>query len=269
MRDGADLVVDGYEFAPTFSIWTTIEECLNPPIVYERARGLLHDRAVLRARGVRVPRGDRSARVRERRARRGAADPAVDRLQPRHVQVRARRRSSSTCCATLHRVGLDGTEPVDVGDVEVSPRDVVAACLPDPARLGDRMHGKTCAGTYVTGTGTDGRPRAVYLYHVVDNADSMARRRLPGGGVADRASTPSSRSSCSAPERGRAPACSGRRRSTRSRSSSCWPSTAPRTPSRSASRRRVISHRRLRAAAGEGARGGCSRDARATGRRGE
>jgi saccharopine dehydrogenase-like NADP-dependent oxidoreductase len=35
------------------------------------------------------------------------------------------------------------------------------------------MHGKTCAGTYVTGTGTDGSPRAVYLYHVVDNADSM------------------------------------------------------------------------------------------------
>jgi saccharopine dehydrogenase-like NADP-dependent oxidoreductase len=39
VRDGADLVVDGYDFAPTFSIWTTIEECLNPPIVYERERG--------------------------------------------------------------------------------------------------------------------------------------------------------------------------------------------------------------------------------------
>ena len=39
MRDGADLVVDGYDFAPTFSIWTTIEECLNPPLVWERDRG--------------------------------------------------------------------------------------------------------------------------------------------------------------------------------------------------------------------------------------
>ena len=26
-----ELVVDGYDFAPTFSIWTTIEECLNLP----------------------------------------------------------------------------------------------------------------------------------------------------------------------------------------------------------------------------------------------
>jgi saccharopine dehydrogenase-like NADP-dependent oxidoreductase len=39
VRDGADLVVDGYGFAPTFSIWTTIEECLNPPVVYEKERG--------------------------------------------------------------------------------------------------------------------------------------------------------------------------------------------------------------------------------------
>ena len=39
VRDGADLVVEGYDFAPTFSIWTTIEECLNPPVIYERDRG--------------------------------------------------------------------------------------------------------------------------------------------------------------------------------------------------------------------------------------
>lgn len=39
VRDGANLTVDGYEFAPSFSIWTTIEECLNPPVVYERDRG--------------------------------------------------------------------------------------------------------------------------------------------------------------------------------------------------------------------------------------
>ena len=32
IRDGANLVVDGYDFCPTFSIWTTIEECLNPPV---------------------------------------------------------------------------------------------------------------------------------------------------------------------------------------------------------------------------------------------
>ena len=74
----------------------------------------------------------------------------------------------------LHTTGLDSTTPVRVGGVEVSPRDVVAAVLPDPAGLGELMSGKTCAGLWVSGTGKDGEPRQVYLYHVVDNAWSMS-----------------------------------------------------------------------------------------------
>ena len=35
IRDGGDLHIPGYAFAPVFSIWTTIEECLNPPVVWE------------------------------------------------------------------------------------------------------------------------------------------------------------------------------------------------------------------------------------------
>ena len=46
--------------------------------------------------------------------------------------------------------------------------------LPDPATVGPRMTGKTCAGLWVTGTGKDGAARSTYLYHVVDNADTMA-----------------------------------------------------------------------------------------------
>ena len=74
---------------------------------------------------------------------------------------------------TLHKLGLDSTAPVRVGGVSVAPRDVVAACLPDPATLGDRMRGKTCAGTWVRGRSPDGEPLEVYLYHVVDNEWSM------------------------------------------------------------------------------------------------
>jgi saccharopine dehydrogenase-like NADP-dependent oxidoreductase len=74
---------------------------------------------------------------------------------------------------TLHKLGLDRTDPVIVKGTAVSPRDVVAACLPDPAGLGNAMTGSTCAGLWVTGTDKDGAPRAVYLSHVVDNADTM------------------------------------------------------------------------------------------------
>jgi saccharopine dehydrogenase (NAD+, L-lysine forming) len=182
VRDGANLTVEGPDgepmFAPSFSIWTTIEECLNPPVVWERARRDLdggwfttepfsepevfdfpegigpvecvnveHEEVLL------MPRWLEPKRV---TFKYGLGDEFIDVLK------------------TLHKLGLDSTEKVRVAGVEVSPRDVVAACLPDPAGLGERMRGKTCAGVQVTGTGKDGRPRSTYLYHVVDNEWSMA-----------------------------------------------------------------------------------------------
>jgi len=172
IRDGADLVVAGYDFAPSFSIWTTIEECLNPPLIWEAERGWFttepfsepevfefpegigpvecvnveHEEVVL------VPRWVACRRV---TFKYGLGEEFIDVLK------------------TLHKLGLDATEPVSVRGVQVAPRDVVAATLPDPATLGDRMSGKTCAGTYVAGTGKDGAPRATYLYHVVDNEQAM------------------------------------------------------------------------------------------------
>lgn len=172
VRDGANLVVAGYDFAPSFSIWTTIEECLNRPVVYERDRGwyttapfsepevfdfpegigpvecvnVEHEEVLL------MPRWTNARRV---TFKYGLGDEFIEVLK------------------VLNKVGLDRTEKVNVKGVEVSPRDVVAACLPDPATIGDKMTGKTCAGVWVTGKGKDGQPRSTYLYHVVDNEDTM------------------------------------------------------------------------------------------------
>jgi len=171
-RDGSNLTVEGYDFAPSFSIWTTIEECLNPPVIWEKERGwyttepfsegevfdfpegigpvecvnVEHEEVLL------MPRWIDCSRV---TFKYGLGDEFIDVLK------------------TLHKLGLDKTEKLRVGGVEVSPRDVVAAALPDPATLGDKMRGKTCAGVHVTGTGKDGRPRSTYLYSVVDNEWSM------------------------------------------------------------------------------------------------
>ena len=68
---------------------------------------------------------------------------------------------------------MDRKETVDVQGVQVSPRDLLAASLPDPATLGSRMKGKTCAGALVKGLDKNGEPKAVYIYNVVDNAWSM------------------------------------------------------------------------------------------------
>ncbi|HEX9994814.1 MAG TPA: saccharopine dehydrogenase C-terminal domain-containing protein [Acidimicrobiales bacterium] len=172
VRDGADLVVEGYAFAPTFSIWTTIEECLNPPLVWERDRGWYTTEPFSEPEVFEFPEGI------------GAVECVnVEHeevvLIPRWVDCRrvtfkyGLGQEFVDVLRTLHLLGLDSTEPVSVRGVEVAPRDVVAAVLPDPATLGDRMHGRTCAGTWVKGTGKDGSPREVYLYHVADNDRCM------------------------------------------------------------------------------------------------
>jgi len=176
VRDGANLEVEGYDFAPTFSIWTTIEECLNPPVIWERDRGWFttepfsepevfdfpegigpvecvnveHEEVLL------VPRWIDCKRV---TFKYGLGDEFIEVLK------------------TLRKLGLDSKDPIRVKGVEVAPRDVVAAALPDPATLGERMVGKTCAGTLVTGRGKDGSPRKTYLYHAVDNEWSMREYR--------------------------------------------------------------------------------------------
>ena len=87
-----NLVVDGYDFAPTFSIWTTIEECLNPPVIWERERGWFTTQPFSEPEVFDFPGGHRPGRVRQRRARGGAARPALGGLPARDVQVRPRRR---------------------------------------------------------------------------------------------------------------------------------------------------------------------------------
>lgn len=170
IRDGANITIDGYEFAPNFSIWTTIEECLNPPVIYEEGKGWFttepfsehetfdfpeigpidvvnveHEEVLL------VPRWIKAKRV---TFKYGLGEEFIKVLR------------------TLHMLGLDKKEKIKVKGIDVSPRDVVAASLPDPAHLGEKMHGKTCAGTWIKGT-KDGKKKEVYLYQVADNQECM------------------------------------------------------------------------------------------------
>jgi saccharopine dehydrogenase-like NADP-dependent oxidoreductase len=172
VRDGADLVVEGYEFAPSFSIWTTIEECLNPPVVWERGRGWYTTEPFSEPEVFEFPEGIGQVECVN-------VEHEEVLLVPRWIECNrvtfkyGLGAEFIDVLRTLHKLGLDSKRPVRVGGLEVAPRDVVAACLPDPATLGDRMTGKTCAGTYVTGKDRAGRPRATYLYHVADNERSM------------------------------------------------------------------------------------------------
>ncbi len=225
VRDGADLVVDGYDFAPTFSIWTTIEECLNPPVIYERERGWFttepfsepeiftfpegigplqcvnveHEEVIL------MPRWIDTQRV---TFKYGLGEEFIDVLK------------------TLRKLDLHSTQAVDVKGVKVSPRDVVAATLPDPATLGD-VDARTHVCGHLGDRSRQGRraPRGVRVprrrQRVVD-----ARVRPPGRRVADRGDARRGDRADRQRASGTAPAWSGPKRCRRCRSSTCSTSTA-------------------------------------------
>jgi saccharopine dehydrogenase-like NADP-dependent oxidoreductase len=173
--DGGSLVVTNDEgeeiFAPSFSIWTVIEECLNPPLIWEKDRGWYTTKPFSEPELFEFPDGIGPIKC----------------VNVEHEEVNMLPRTMNAKRVTfkyglgsefisvlkmLHALGLDKVNPVWVrsksGRAQVSPRDLVAAVLPDPASLVERMTGKTCAGTLVTGKGKDGKPRATYLYHVAD-----------------------------------------------------------------------------------------------------
>jgi saccharopine dehydrogenase (NAD+, L-lysine-forming) len=176
VRDGGDLRVEGHAFAPVFSIWTTIEECLNPPLIWERERGWSTTEPFAEPERFVFPEGIGPQECVHVEHEEVVLVPRW--LEPRKVTFKyALGEEFIDVLRTLHRVGLDRTEPVRVKGVEVSPRDVVAAVTPDPATLGDAMVGRAVVGTWLTGL-SDGRPREVYLYQLCDAQETMARHGL-------------------------------------------------------------------------------------------
>jgi saccharopine dehydrogenase (NAD+, L-lysine-forming) len=175
VRDGGDLEIPGFAFAPVFSIWTTIEECLNPPVIWAdgdwhttepfsgaeafpfpegigpvECVNVEHEEVLL------VPRWIETRRATFKYA---LGDDFIDKLK------------------TIHALGMDRTDRVRVKGVEVAPRDVLAAITPDPISLGDKFRGRAIVGTWVLGT-RDGQPRETFAYQMADAEEIWAKHRL-------------------------------------------------------------------------------------------
>ena len=175
VRDGGDLEIPGYAFAPVFSIWTTIEECLNPPIIWtdgewhttEPFSGLESfpfPEGIGRVECVNVEHEEvllvpRWVEARKATFKYALGDDFIDKLK------------------TIHALGMDRTDRVSVKGVEVAPRDVLAAITPDPITLGDKFRGRAVVGTWVIGT-KDGKPRETFAYQMADAEEIWATHRL-------------------------------------------------------------------------------------------
>jgi saccharopine dehydrogenase (NAD+, L-lysine-forming) len=173
IRDGGDLHIPGYAFAPVFSIWTTIEECLNPPVEWDgEKRDWVTTQPFSAPESFPFPEGIGPVECVN-------VEHEEVLLVPRYLQG-VRRVTFKYALGSefiqklqfLHDIGLDRVEPVKVRGVDVSPRDLVAAVVPDPITMGDKMVGRAIVGTWVIGQ-KDGKPREVFLYQMADAAETL------------------------------------------------------------------------------------------------
>jgi len=171
IRDGAALEVSGYEFAPTFSLLDAIEECTNPPVVWEKERGWYTIPPFEKIEIFNFPEGIGPLEV---------VDIEHEELVmiPRYIPCKrvtfmyGLGEKFINVIKVIKMLGLHQKEPIDIKGLRVAPIEVLAACLPAPASLGDKMSGKTCVGAWVTGV-KDSKRREIYIYQTTDNQDSM------------------------------------------------------------------------------------------------
>jgi saccharopine dehydrogenase-like NADP-dependent oxidoreductase len=171
IRDGAAIEVSGYEFAPAFSILDTIEECTDPPLVWEKEHGWFTIPPFENIEVFNFPEGIGPLEVVD-------IEHEEVVLIPRYIPCKrvtfkyGLGEKFINVIKVIKMLGLHQKEPVNIRGVKVSPIEVLAACLPNPASLGDKMSGKTCVGAWVTGF-KDGKRREVYIYQATDNQESM------------------------------------------------------------------------------------------------
>jgi len=175
IRDGNNLKIEGVDIAFGFSIWTTIEECLNPPVIWEKEKGWYTTEPFSEPEIFTLPGGIGDVEMVN-------VEHEEVLLIPRYIDKGLKRVTFKfglgdefiNCLKYLRALNLDRVDmKVNVGDSEISPRDFVAKCAPNPIEIGRRMVGKTCAGTWVKGK-KDGLEREIYMYQVADNQECIA-----------------------------------------------------------------------------------------------
>ena len=163
-----------------FSVWTTIEECLNPPHVWEKARKDNGDGGWFTTENFSEPEIFNFPG--------GIGDVEVVNVEHEEVMLVPRvidcnrvtfkygvSRDFRQLLLNLERAGMaEAFEKIKVGDTEIAPRDFLCKVIPDPVDSTSKMTGKGCAGTWVTGT-KDGLRRSVYLYQIADNQECIQK----------------------------------------------------------------------------------------------
>jgi saccharopine dehydrogenase-like NADP-dependent oxidoreductase len=177
VKDGGNLTIPGSgedDITFGFNVWTVLDECVNPNVEWSKEYGFIVDRPFAGEETFEFPAG-----VGQNTLVKIEHEETV--LMPRFLQKYGVERVTYKIALddnlvqalkVINALGLRSLQPVEINGQTIIPRDVVAACAPQPKDLGDEMIGKMCVGIHCKGS-KDGRTREVFMYQPFDNQLSM------------------------------------------------------------------------------------------------
>ena len=180
VKDGGNLTVPGADpddIMFGFNVWTVLDEVMNPNVEYDAEKGgFIVEKAFAGQEVFEMPDGvgpNTLVKVEHEEV------VTMARFLKQYGLKKATFKISLdenliTALKVLDKLGLRSIHPVQVGDVSVIPRDVVAACAPQPKDIGSEMVGKMLVGVHCIGK-KDGQEKEYFLYQPFDNQESMKR----------------------------------------------------------------------------------------------
>lgn len=173
-RDGANLYVPGLPVSFGFSIDATIEECLNPPLFYDKSKGGFYCTEPFSEEEIfdfPVIGPQKAVSIEHEEVAHIPRYYDVEKCSFKYVLGD----EFINCLNYLKALNLSETEKtVKIGDSEITPVRFVSKCAPNPAEIGKQMVGQSCAGVWIKGI-KDGLEREIFIYQVADNAECLKK----------------------------------------------------------------------------------------------
>ena len=178
VKDGGNLSVpgadpDAIQFG--FNVWTVLDEVMNPNVEYDQEKGgLIVEKAFAGQETFQMPDGvgeNTLVKVEHEEVVTFARYLAQYGLKKATFKI-SLDDNLITALKVIDHLGLRSLKTVQVGNVKVVPRDVVAACAPQPKDIGTEMIGEMLVGVHCIGE-KDGVRKEYFLYQNFDNQASM------------------------------------------------------------------------------------------------